>query len=98
MFKRSILLSLVVFAGFGIHTASYSTQDKDKPANSSYISGYGHVPHSEEHHLSPYAPMEKPDSNGNYSDGSYVVVNQNAGMGPGDKETQNALYKAQNEK
>ncbi len=98
MLRKTLLLSLVIFTGFGLYSASNSTQDKEKSSTTNYVSGYGYVPHSEEHHLNPTAPIEKPDSNGNYSDGSFVVVNQNIGMGAGDKETQNALYKALNDK
>lgn len=98
MLKKPLLSSLVIFIGFGIYTGSNSTQDKEKSSNNNYISGYGYVPNSEEHHLNPTAPLEKPDSDGNYNDGSFVVVNQNIGMGAGDKETQNALYKTLNDK
>lgn len=98
MLKKTLLLGLVIFAGLGIYSASNSAQDKEKSSNSNYVSGYGYVPHSEEHHLNPTASIEKPDSRGNYSDGSFVVVNQNIGMGAGDKETQNALYQALNDK
>jgi hypothetical protein len=72
--KISAILVSLFFLGMEVKSA-------DDRSGMNYVPAYGYVPHHEEHHLNPNAPIEQPDNNGNYKDGSHVVVDGNIRYG-----------------